>query len=167
RRRPGVSLGGVSAGQSADGPLVPGGLDALASAAAAHGSLTYVDASQAVGWVPFDAGRFDFVSCPAYKWLRSPRGTAFGVVRPERLEMLRPLHAGWYAGADPWTSIYGPPLRLAREARRLHNPPPWCGGARERGRSAGGWGAGGAGARGGWGGGGEFRPSSGGPPREA
>ena len=33
---------------------------------------------------PFDAGRFDFVSCAAYKWLLSPRGTAFGVVRPER-----------------------------------------------------------------------------------
>ena len=50
---------------------------ALASAAARHGSMTYVDASQAVGWLPFDAGRFDFVSCAAYKWLMSPRGTAF------------------------------------------------------------------------------------------
>ena len=42
RIRPGVSLVAVSAVQSADGRLVPGGLDALASAAAAHGSLTYV-----------------------------------------------------------------------------------------------------------------------------
>lgn len=125
RIRPGVSLVAVSAVQSADGRLVPGGLDALASAAAAHGSLTYVDASQAVGWLPFDAGRFDFVSCAAYKWLVSPRGTAFGVVRPERLEMLRPLFAGWYAGDDPWTSIYGPPLRLAKGARRLDISPAW------------------------------------------
>src|SRR6185436_7120775 len=125
RIRPGVSLVAVSAVQSADGRLVPGGLDALASAAAAHGSLTYVDASQAVGWLPFDAGRFDFVSCAAYKWLASPRGTAFGVVRPERLEMLRPLFAGWYAGDDPWTSIYGPPLRLAKGARRLDISPAW------------------------------------------
>ena len=125
RIRPGVSLVAVSAVQSADGRLVPGGLDALASAAAAHGSLTYVDASQAVGWLPFDAGRFDFVSCAAYKWLVSPRGTAFGVVRPERLEMLRPLFAGWYAGDDPWTSIYGPPLRLAKDARRLDISPAW------------------------------------------
>ncbi len=39
--------------------------------------------------------------------------------------MLRPLNAGWYAGADPWTSIYGPPLRLAREARRLDISPAW------------------------------------------
>jgi selenocysteine lyase/cysteine desulfurase len=123
--RPGVSLVAVSAVQSADGRLVPGGLEGLASAAAEHGCLTYVDATQAVGWLPFDADRFDFVSCAAYKWLLAPRGTAFGVVRPERLEMLRPLHAGWYAGADPWTSIYGPPLRLAKDTRRLDISPAW------------------------------------------
>ncbi len=123
--RPGVNLIAVSAVQSADGRLVPGGLDALASVATEHGCLTYVDATQAVGWLPFDAARFDFVSCAAYKWLVSPRGTAFGVVRPERLEMLRPLYAGWYAGADPWASIYGPPLRLAGEARRLDISPAW------------------------------------------
>ncbi|PYM95824.1 MAG: aminotransferase [Candidatus Rokuibacteriota bacterium] len=123
--RPGVTLVAVSAVQSADGRLVPGGLDALATAAGEHRCLTYVDATQAVGWLPFDAGRFDFVSCAAYKWLLSPRGTAFGVVRPERLEMLRPLHAGWYAGDDPWASIYGPPLRLAKDARRLDISPAW------------------------------------------
>ena len=123
--RPGVSLVAVSAVQSVDGRLVPGGLDGLSATAAAHGCLTYVDATQAVGWLPFDAGRFDFVSCAAYKWLLSPRGTAFGVVRSDRLAMLRPLHAGWYAGADPWTSIYGPPLRLAHDARRLDISPAW------------------------------------------
>jgi selenocysteine lyase/cysteine desulfurase len=122
---PGVDLVAVSAVQSADGRLVPGGLEALASTAAHHGCLTYVDATQAVGWLPFDADRFDFVSCATYKWLLSPRGTAFGVVRPERLGMLRPLYAGWYAGDDPWTSIYGPPLRLAKDARRLDISPAW------------------------------------------
>jgi selenocysteine lyase/cysteine desulfurase len=123
--RAGVNLVAVSAVQSADGRLVPGGLDALSAAAARHGCLTYVDATQAVGWLPFDATRFDFVSCGTYKWLLSPRGTAFGVVRPERLEMLRPVNAGWYAGDDPWTSIYGPPLRLAKDARRLDISPAW------------------------------------------
>ena len=39
--------------------------------------------------------------------------------------MLRPLYAGWYAGDDPWTSIYGPPLRLAEDARRLDISPAW------------------------------------------
>src|SRR5207245_2003100 len=79
-------------------------LDGLASAAARYDCLTYVDATQAVGWLPFDADRFDFVSCATYKWLVSPRGTAFGVVRPARLELLRPLYAAWSAGAGPWTS---------------------------------------------------------------
>ena len=122
---PGVDVVAVSAVQSADGRIVPGGLDALATAATRHGCLTYVDATQAVGWLPFSADRFDFVSCAAYKWLLSPRGTAFGVVRPERLGMLRPLYAGWYSGDDPWTSIYGPPLRLAHDARRLDISPAW------------------------------------------
>jgi selenocysteine lyase/cysteine desulfurase len=122
---PGVTLVAVSAVQSADGRLVPGGLDALATLAARHGCMTYIDASQAVGWLPFNAEMFDFVSCAAYKWLLSPRGTAFGVVKPERLGMLRPLYAGWYAGDDPWTSIYGPPLRLAKDARRLDISPAW------------------------------------------
>jgi len=123
--RPGVDLVAVSAVQSADGRVVPGGLDALAAAAARHGCMTYVDATQAVGWLPFKADAFDFVSCAAYKWLMSPRGTAFGVVRPERLGMLRPLYAGWYAGDNPWTAIYGPPLRLADDARRLDISPAW------------------------------------------
>jgi selenocysteine lyase/cysteine desulfurase len=122
---PGVDLVAVSAVQSADGRLVPGGLDALAAAAARHGCMTYIDATQAVGWLPFRADAFDFVSCATYKWLLSPRGTAFGVVRPERLSMLRPLFVGWYAGDDPWTSIYGPPLRLASDARRLDISPAW------------------------------------------
>jgi selenocysteine lyase/cysteine desulfurase len=122
---PEVDLVAVSAVQSADGRVVPGGLETLASTAARHSCLTYLDATQAVGWLPFDADRFDFVSCAAYKWLLSPRGTAFGVVRPERLEMLRPLWAGWYAGDDPWISIYGPPLRLAGDARRLDISPAW------------------------------------------
>jgi selenocysteine lyase/cysteine desulfurase len=123
--RDGVDLVAASAVQSADGRIVPGGLHALSTAAAAHGCLTYVDATQAIGWLPFDADGFDFVSCAAYKWLLSPRGSAFGIVRPERLAMLRPLYAGWYAGDDPWTSIYGPPLRLAKDARRLDISPAW------------------------------------------
>jgi selenocysteine lyase/cysteine desulfurase len=123
--RGGVNLVAVSAVQSADGRLVPDGLDRLSDAAARHGCLTYVDATQAVGWLPLRADMFDFVSCAAYKWLLSPRGTAFGVVRPGHLAMLRPLYAGWYAGDNPWTSIYGPPLQLAKDARRLDISPAW------------------------------------------
>ena len=55
----------------------------------------------------------------------SPRGTAFMAVRPERVEQIAPLTAGWYAGADVHSSYFGPPLRLADEARRLDTSPAW------------------------------------------
>ena len=35
------------------------------------------------------------------------------------------LHAGWYAGENPWTSVYGLPLRLAGTARGLDSSPVW------------------------------------------
>jgi selenocysteine lyase/cysteine desulfurase len=120
---PATDLVAVSAVQSATGELAD--LDAVAAAAAEHGARTLVDATQACGWLPVDAGRFDYLVCSAYKWLLSPRGAAFAVIRPERLEALRPLAPGWYAGHDIWTSIYGAPLRLASDARRLDVSPAW------------------------------------------
>jgi selenocysteine lyase/cysteine desulfurase len=113
-----------SAVQSADGEVAD--LGAIAAAADAHDALTFVDATQACGWLPIDPGRFDFVACSAYKWLLSPRGTAFMTVRRSRLADLVPLAAGWYAGGESrWDSIYGPPLRLAPDARRLDISPAW------------------------------------------
>ena len=90
-------------------------LDAVEAAASAHGAMTVVDATHGVGWLLLDASRFDVVACAAYKWLMSPRGTAFMAVRPERLDGIVPHLAGWYAGEDPHDSYFGPPLRLADE----------------------------------------------------
>lgn len=45
--------------------------------------------------------------------------------RPELRERLTPHAAGWYAGDDPYTSFYGPPLRLASDARRFDVSPAW------------------------------------------
>jgi len=98
---------------------------AIADAAAAHGAMTVIDATQALGWLPLDASRFDVVACHAYKWLMSPRGTAFMAVRPERLEAIVPVAAGWFAGEDVHASYFGPPLRLAETARRLDSSPAW------------------------------------------
>ena len=36
-----------------------------------------------------------------------------------------PIDANWYAGADPWTSICGGPLRLAGCARKFDVSPAW------------------------------------------
>jgi selenocysteine lyase/cysteine desulfurase len=38
---------------------------------------------------------------------------------------MTPHAAGWYAGEDRWNSIYGLPLRLASDARRLDVSPAW------------------------------------------
>jgi selenocysteine lyase/cysteine desulfurase len=118
-----TDLVALSAVQSATGAVAD--LDAIAAAAAHHGARTYVDATQACGWLPLDARRFDFVVCATYKWLLSPRGSAFMAIRPGRLGELRPNAAGWYAGADIWSSIYDGPLRLAESARRLDVSPAW------------------------------------------
>jgi selenocysteine lyase/cysteine desulfurase len=113
----------VSAVQSATGELAD--LDEIGRAARDHGARTLVDATQACGWLPIDARPYDFVVCAAYKWLLAPRGIAFMAVRPERLADVRPSAAGWYAGEDIWSSIYGGPLRLAANARRLDVSPVW------------------------------------------
>jgi selenocysteine lyase/cysteine desulfurase len=112
-----------SAAQSATGEVAD--LDAVAESADHHGAMTVVDASQACGWLPLDAARFDVVACTAYKWLLSPRGTAFLTVAPERLGGLVPHAAGWYAAEDVHGSYYGTDMRLAAGARRFDVSPAW------------------------------------------
>lgn len=118
-----VDVVAFSAVQMATGDVAD--LDAIAAAAAEHGALTVVDATQAVGWLPFDATRFDLVAAHGYKWLMSPRGTAFMSIRRERLSEITPHLAGWFAGDEPHESYFGPPLRLAEDARRLDTSPAW------------------------------------------
>ncbi len=108
-----------SAVQSASGAVAD--LDALA----ATDALTIVDATQAAGWLPIDGSRFDVVAAGAYKWLLSPRGTAFMAVRRERLGDIAPWSASWFGGEDVHGSYYGLPLRLAADARRLDTSPAW------------------------------------------
>ncbi|MEV4710976.1 aminotransferase class V-fold PLP-dependent enzyme [Micromonospora sp. NPDC049374] len=109
--------------QSADGTIAA--YDEIVAAARAHGALVAVDATQACGWLPFDAARADVVVAGGYKWLMAPRGTAFAYLAPGLRDRLRPDAAGWYAGRDPHASYYGPPLRLADDARRFDLSPAW------------------------------------------
>lgn len=109
--------------QSATGEVA--NADAILAAAEAHGARTLCDATQAVGWLPVAASRFDALICHAYKWLCAPRGVSFLTVSP-RLERDMPaLYAGWYAGADPWTSCYGGAVDLAPDATRFDVSPAW------------------------------------------
>lgn len=117
-----TALVAVSAVQSADGRLAD--LDALA-AADGTGTRVLLDLTQAAGWLPVDASRFAYTVCGGYKWLLAPRGTCFFTVRADVGDELVPHSAGWYAGAHPWDSIYGAPLRLAADARRFDISPAW------------------------------------------
>ncbi|GAB3576754.1 aminotransferase class V-fold PLP-dependent enzyme [Leifsonia lichenia] len=109
--------------QSATGAVADA--DAICEAAARHGALTFADLTQAAGWLPVDASRFDVTACHAYKWLCAPRGSAFLTVGDRMLDELRPAQAGWFAGNDPWASCYGPAMRLATDARRFDVSPAW------------------------------------------
>ncbi len=108
----------MSTGEVAD-------VDAILEAATAVNAVTICDATQAVGWLPIDAGRFDALVCTAYKWLMSPRGTAFLTVSDRLLADAVPPSAGWYAGEDVHSSYFGPPLRLSHDARRFDLSPAW------------------------------------------
>jgi selenocysteine lyase/cysteine desulfurase len=119
----GVDAVAFSAVQMSTGEVAD--LDAIVAAAASIGAITICDATQAVGWLPIDAARFDALVCGAYKWLMSPRGSAFLAVSDRLLERAVPHSAGWYAGEDVHASYFGPPLRLASSARRLDLSPAW------------------------------------------
>ncbi|WP_431280311.1 aminotransferase class V-fold PLP-dependent enzyme [Leifsonia poae] len=109
--------------QSATGQIAD--VDAVLAAADRTGARTLADLTQAAGWLPVDASRFDATICHAYKWLCAPRGSAFLTVGDRMLDELRPVQAGWFAGDDPWTSCYGPSIHLAQDARRFDVSPAW------------------------------------------
>lgn len=112
----------VSAVQSANGAVAD--LDAIVAGAHAHDALVVTDATQAVSWLPLDGSRLDAVAGAGYKWLCSPRGTAWLALSERLLERVRPLHAGWYAG-ETSREYYESQLRLAAAARRLDTSPAW------------------------------------------
>ncbi|OYO00355.1 aminotransferase class V-fold PLP-dependent enzyme [Enemella evansiae] len=112
----------VSVVQSLDGRVVD--LEGLRAAVRDTDTIVVLDATQAVGWLPDPLDWADAVIAAGYKWLLSPRGCAWGAFS-ERLDRVRPAAANWYAGADRATSMYGMPLRLADDARRLDVSPAW------------------------------------------
>lgn len=119
----GTDLVAFSLVQSADGTVAA--YEQVVEAARAHGALVAVDATQACGWLPFDAALADVVAVGAYKWLMAPRGSAFAYLSPAVQERMTPHAAGWFAAADIHSSYYGPPMRLADDARAFDISPAW------------------------------------------
>ena len=113
----------VSVVQSSTGELAD--LDAVIEAAAAHDARVVVDATQACGWLPVDASRIDVLACSAYKWLCSPRGTAFMSVRPELHDELTPIGGRLVRGRGPVQLLLRPTAPPGKDARRFDLSPAW------------------------------------------
>ncbi|MBN9152972.1 MAG: aminotransferase class V-fold PLP-dependent enzyme [Microbacterium sp.] len=120
---PTTALVAFSLVQSATGAVADAA--AIVAAAARHGTWTLCDATQAAGWMPVSAEAFDALVCHAYKWLCAPRGVSFLALSERLAARMRPVQAGWYAGADPWASCYGGASPLAEDARRFDVSPAW------------------------------------------
>jgi selenocysteine lyase/cysteine desulfurase len=120
---PGLNVVAFSLIQSATGEIAP--YADIVAAARSAGAMVVVDATQACGWYPFDAGLADVVMVGAYKWLMSPRGTAFAYISPDARERTRPTAASWYSAQDVHASYYGPPMELAKSARQFDISPAW------------------------------------------
>lgn len=112
----------VSLVQSASGRM----LDVATLRANAGSAVTVIDVTQALGWCAVDLSWAAVTVGGAYKWLLAPRGMAWMSVRADLLEGITPHNANWYAGQDPWATVYGLPLRLAPSAKRLDTSPSWA-----------------------------------------
>ncbi len=113
----------VSLVQSANGAVLD--VDALRANVAGTHTLTVIDVTQAVGWKNVELAWADVTVAAVYKWLLAPRGTTWMSLSDRVASMMTPHAANWYAGEEPWQSIYGLPLRLAEDARRFDASPAW------------------------------------------
>jgi len=68
--------------------------------------LLYVDGTQSVGALTFDAGRIQpgMLAVHGYKWMISPNGAGFMFVHPSLRERLRPNVLGWRSHRD-WRNV--------------------------------------------------------------
>jgi selenocysteine lyase/cysteine desulfurase len=113
----------VSLVQSADGAVLD--VETLRRSVAESGTLTVIDAVQALGWKNVELAWADVAAAASYKWLLGPRGAAWMSLSERMFETLVPHAANPFAGQDLLSSLYGLPLRLAADARRFDASPPW------------------------------------------
>jgi len=72
----------------------------------ARGVLLFIDGTQSVGAVRFDAARIqpDMLAVHGYKWLFSPDGAGFFYIAPQLRERLPPNVVGWRSHRD-WRNV--------------------------------------------------------------
>lgn len=98
-------------------------LEGLAELAHAHGAFLFVDASQAIGALQFDAHACgaDFVTCGTYKWQLGPLGLAFFYVRQDLLPMINAPKHGWMRVKTWQDTAHLVPLELYENAKKFES----------------------------------------------
>ncbi|GAA3388516.1 aminotransferase class V-fold PLP-dependent enzyme [Cryptosporangium minutisporangium] len=100
-------------------------LPALRAATDAVGARLFVNLTQSCGVLPHDPAvvRADYLAVHGYKWMLCPRGAAWLVARPDRVEQLRPLSPNWHSTGVP-RGYFGA-AALAPDASRCDSSPAW------------------------------------------
>jgi cysteine desulfurase / selenocysteine lyase len=72
----------------------------------ARGVLLFIDGTQSVGALRFDAARVqpDMLAVHGYKWLLSPNGAGFFYIAPQLRERIQPNVVGWRSHRD-WRNV--------------------------------------------------------------
>ncbi|MFF5208360.1 aminotransferase class V-fold PLP-dependent enzyme [Streptosporangium sp. NPDC000396] len=119
-----VSLLAVSEVTSREGQRLD--LAALRAATDRVGARLFVNLTQSLGALRFDAAgiRPDYFAVHGYKWLLCPRGAAWLVTRPDRLDELTPIAPNWKSTSPPH-GYFGGPADLAADAGRCDTSPAW------------------------------------------
>ncbi len=115
-----TSLVQMQTGRAAD-------LARITERATSAGARVFVDSTHGTPFVEVaeHIGAVDYLVCHAYKHLLGARGCAFLYVRRDRLDELEPTFANWRGAAKPWTTFFGGPLDLARDASRFNVSLAW------------------------------------------
>jgi cysteine desulfurase / selenocysteine lyase len=81
-------------------------LEEIAKFLRSRGVLLFVDGTQSLGALRFDASRIqpDMLAVHAYKWMLSPNGAGFMYVHPDLRGRLRPNVMGWRSHRD-WRNV--------------------------------------------------------------
>ena len=119
-----VSLLAVSEVTSREGQRLD--LAALRTATDQVGARLFVNLTQSLGALRFDASKIrpDYFAAHGYKWLLCPRGAAWLVTRPDRIDELQPLTPSWKSTGPPH-GYFGGPADLAADAGRCDASPAW------------------------------------------
>jgi selenocysteine lyase/cysteine desulfurase len=116
----GARLVAVSAVQFQTGLRMP--LREITRRCHARGAQVFVDAVQACGSVPTDAGAalVDYLACGSHKWLMGLEGCGFLYAHPSRVAELRPNTAGWLSHEEGLRFLFEGPghLRYDRPIKR-------------------------------------------------